>query len=218
MNPGKIVSLKTALALLFIVAISGAGVLLHQTANSGAIPDELRELLIQQPVTVPDFKLADQQKQPFNVQRLKGAWTFMFFGYTHCPDVCPTTLTELDDAASALTDLQTAQRKIQYVFVSVDPERDTPELLADYINYFDAKFIAATGPVQDLKQLTEPLGVKFEREVGAGKEYLVGHSSAMLLIDPQARYYARFLAPHYSEEIIEGFRQVITYAEGKERQ
>jgi protein SCO1/2 len=218
MNPGKIVSLKTGLALLFIVAISGAGVLLHQTAKSGVIPDELRELLIQQPVTVPDFKLTDQQKQPFNVQRLKGAWTFIFFGYTHCPDVCPTTLTELDDAAGALKDLQTAQRKIQYVFVSVDPERDTPELLADYINYFDAKFIAATGPVQDLKQLTEPLGIKFEREVRAGTEYQVGHSSAMLLIDPQARYYARFLAPHYSEEIVAGFKQVLIYAEGKERQ
>ncbi|MCI0507630.1 MAG: SCO family protein [Gammaproteobacteria bacterium] len=213
MNTGKIVSLKTGFALLFIILAFGAGVMRHQTAKSDAIPDEVRGLLIEQPVTVPDFKLADQQNRVFNAERLKGVWTFMFFGYTHCPDICPTTLTELDDAASRLTELQTPQRKIQYVFISVDPERDTPELLADYINYFDARFIAATGPVQDLKQLTEPLGVKFERGAGAATEYLVGHSSAMLLIDPQARYYARFAAPHYSEEIVEGFKQVLSYAE-----
>ncbi|WP_455366338.1 SCO family protein [Kaarinaea lacus] len=190
-----------------------AGVLLNQSAQSETIPEELRGLLNKQPIPVPVFKLVDQQNQPFTEERLKGAWTFMFFGYTHCPDVCPTTLTELDNAANRLEDLQTPQRKIQYLFISVDPQRDTPELLRDYVSYFGAKFIAATGTNQDLKQLAKPLGIKFERGIGTENEYLVNHSSAMLLINPQARYYAKFRAPHYSEEIVEGFKQVVNFAE-----
>jgi len=209
----KFRSLKTGFALLFAVAVLTSAVLLNQSAQSESIPEELRGLLNKQPVAVPEFKLVDQQNNPFTVERLKGAWTFLFFGYTHCPDVCPTTLTELDNAASRLNELQTPQRKIQYVFISVDPQRDTPELLRDYVSYFGVKFLAATGGEQDLKQLAKPLGIKFERGIGTETEYLVNHSSAMLLIDPQARYYAKFRAPHYSEEIVEGFKQIITYAE-----
>ena len=209
----KFRSLKTGFALLFAVAVLTSAVLLNQSAQSESIPEELRGLLNKQPVAVPEFKLVDQQNNPFTVERLKGAWTFLFFGYTHCPDVCPTTLTELDNAASRLNELQTPQRKIQYVFISVDPQRDTPELLRDYVSYFGVKFLAATGGEQDLKQLAKPLGIKFERGIGTETEYLVNHSSAMLLIDPQARYYAKFRAPHYSEEIVEGFKQIIIYAE-----
>ena len=207
-------SLKTRFALVFaILMVVGVGAALLQSAKSSAVPDELRGLLIDQPIAVPAFKLVDQQNQALNVERLKGAWTFMFFGYTHCPDVCPTTLTELDDAASQLNSLQNPERKIQYVFISVDPERDTPALLGNYVSYFGAKFIAATGSEQALKQLASPLGIQFERGIGTENEYLVNHSSAMLLIDPQARYFARFRAPHYAEEIVDGFKKVLTYSE-----
>lgn len=193
--------------------VFGTGVLLSHSAQSDAVPEELRGLLVKQPVPVPEFNLVDQYNKPFTAERLKGAWTFLFFGYTHCPDVCPTTLTELDDAANQLKDLQTAERKIQYVFISVDPGRDTPKMLGDYVSYFDAKFIAATGKDDELKQLANPLGIKFARGIGTDTEYFVNHSSAMLLIDPQGRYYAHFRAPHYSEEIVESFKQVVTYAE-----
>ena len=214
MKTTKFGFLKTGFALLFAITVIISAVLLNnQSAQSESIPEELRGLLNKQPVAVPTFKLVDQQNNPFTEERLKGAWTFLFFGYTHCPDVCPTTLTELDNAASRLDELQTPQRKIQYVFISVDPQRDTPELLRDYVSYFGAKFIAATGEDQDLKQLAKPLGIQFERGIGTETEYLVNHSSAVLLVDPQARYYAKFRAPHYSEEIVEGFKQVITYAE-----
>ncbi|HEY5603734.1 MAG TPA: SCO family protein [Gammaproteobacteria bacterium] len=209
----KIAVLNTGFALLLVIVAVAVGVALNHTATSDDIPDALRGLLIEQPIAVPEFNLVDQQNLPFDTQRLQGAWTFMFFGYTHCPDICPITLTELGAAANRLNDLQTPQRKIQYVFISVDPERDTHEVLADYVRYFGAQFIAATGMVSNLKQLTEPLGVKFERGVGSTTEYLVDHSSSLLLIDPQARYFARFRAPHYSEEIVEGFKQVIAYTE-----
>ena len=209
----KTYSLATLLVLSALVI--GLGISINLSAKSDAIPDELRGLIKKQPVAVPEFKLVDQNNQPFNTDRLKGAWTFMFFGYTHCPDVCPVTLTELDNAASRINDLQSEGRKIQYVFISVDPNRDTPASLGQYVSYFGAKFIAATGSEQALKQLADPLGIKFERGVGTDTEYLVNHSSSMLLIDPQAQYYARFRAPHYAEEIVEGFKKVLPY---KERQ
>ena len=211
----KINTYTVAAIVLLSAIVIGLGISINLSAESDDIPDELRGLIKKQPVAVPPFELVDQTNQPFDVERLKGAWTFMFFGYTHCPDVCPLTLTELDNAANQLNDLQNADRKIQYVFISVDPNRDTPASLGDYVSYFGAKFIAATGSEKALKQLADPLGVKFGRGVGTDTEYLVNHSSTMLLIDPQAQYYARFRAPHYAEDIVEGFKKVLTY---KERQ
>lgn len=198
-----------------ISAIVILGNSIYRTAYSSDIPDELRGLLVKQPVDINAFELLDQHKQPFDRERLKGAWTFMFFGYTHCPDVCPTTLTELDNAASQLSSLQTDKRKIQYVFVSVDPARDTPELLGDYVSYFGAKFIAATGRNQELENLAKQLDIKFEVGTGLDNQPQVNHSSAMLLIDPQARYYARFHAPHYAEDIVYNFKNLLAYSEGK---
>lgn len=182
-----------------------------QKAESGSMPEEIKELLVKTPVPVRPFKLLDHSKNSFDNDRLKDTWTLMFFGYTHCPDVCPTTLTELDNAASRLKNQSASKHKLQYVFVSIDPKRDTPELLADYISYFGAKFIAVTGEHEQLKKLANPLGIQYKIGIGFNKEYLVEHSSAMLLIDPEGRYYARFNAPHYSEEIVAGFKSLRKY-------
>ena len=182
-------------------------------ALSDDVPKVVQEVLIKNPVPVRPFELVDQEKKAFNIDRLKGAWTLMFFGYTHCPDVCPTTLTELDNAASRLNKFTSGKNKLQYVFVSIDPDRDTPELLGDYVSYFGAKFIAVTGKHEQLKQLANPLGIHYKIGVGFNKEYIVEHSSAMLLIDPEGRYYARFPAPHYAEVIVAGFKALRKYYE-----
>ncbi|WP_455201273.1 SCO family protein [Kaarinaea lacus] len=218
MTKRKFTSYTIAALLLIAALVVGLGISINLSAKPDDIPEELRGLIKKQAIAVPEFELVDQKNQPLNKERLKGAWTFMFFGYTHCPDVCPLTLTELDNAANQINDLQNSNRKIQYVFISVDPNRDTPASLGEYVSYFGAKFIAATGSEQALKQLAGPLGIKFERGIGTENEYLVNHSSTMLLIDPQAQYYARFRAPHYAEEIIDGFKAVLTYKESKERQ
>ena len=217
MTKRKLISYSVAALLLISALAIGFGNSIKLSAKSDDIPDELRGLIKKQAIAVPTFELVDQHNKPFDVDRLKGAWTFMFFGYTHCPDVCPLTLTELDNAANQINDLQNAERKIQYVFISVDPNRDTPASLGNYVSYFGAKFIAATGSEKALKQLAGPLGIKFERGVGTENEYLVNHSSTMLLINPQAQYYVRFRAPHYAEEIVDGFKKVLTYKERKER-
>ncbi|MGD8571966.1 MAG: SCO family protein [Gammaproteobacteria bacterium] len=188
-------------------------VAVNSTAESSPIPEALRDVLVDKPVTLPSFHLTDQQGNPLDPSRFKNAWTFLFFGYTHCPDVCPTTLTELDNAAGPLKSANKTGNKIQYVFISVDPDRDTPKSIGDYVSYFESDFIAATGSKKQLTQLATPLHIKFKRGIGTDTDYIVNHSSAMLLIDPQARYYARLRAPHYAEEIVNKFKQIINYRE-----
>jgi protein SCO1/2 len=199
-----VVSLTEALTTAFSVAAS-------LPAQSGAVPEELRGILVDEPATLPSFQLRDQQNQPFGPPRFKNAWTFVYFGYTHCPDVCPTTLTAMDDAADQLSKLDTGNHNIQYMFVSIDPDRDNPKSLGEYVKYFNAKFIAATGDTQQLKKLADTLHIKFQRVDITENEYGFNHSSAMLLIDPQARYYARFRAPHYAEKLFTQFRKVLAY-------
>lgn len=202
---------RLAVSITLAVSVLIATILLipyPKKAQSENLPEEIKELLVKAPVPVQPFELVDQKKKPFNTERLKGVWTLMFFGYTHCPDVCPTTLTELDNAASRLNKINSGSNKLQYVFVSIDPQRDTPELLGDYVSYFGAKFIAVTGEHEQLKLLANPLGIQYKIGIGFNKEYIVNHGSAMLLIDPEGRYYARFKAPHYAEEIVAGFKSL----------
>jgi protein SCO1/2 len=193
------------------VALTAATVAVKSRAQSSPVPDELHGILVEEPIALPSFQLLDQQSHPFGPSRFKNAWTFVFFGYTHCPDICPTTLTAMDDAADQLSKLDTGNHKLQYMFVSVDPDRDNPKSLGDYVKYFNAKFIAATGEKKQLKKLADPLHIKFERVDISENDYGFNHSSAMLLIDPQARYYARFYAPHYAEKIVAIFKQIIDY-------
>jgi len=183
------------------------------------VPEDLKDLIIESPIPLKRFELMNHQHQPFNVKNLENKWTFIFFGYTHCPDICPATLAELNTAAAQLTSQQnstktptaateTPNREIQYVFVSVDSARDTIDELSEYISYFNKDFVAVTGLKEQLTELTTQLGVKFEIGDGTATQYFVSHASAVLLIDPQARYYARFRAPHYSEELISGFNKI----------
>lgn len=138
------------------------------------------------------FELRDQRDQVFDVARLRGKWSLLFFGYTHCPDICPITLGTLKQVHQLLGD---KNKNIQYVFVSVDPERDTPALLADYTGYFHADFLGLSGPPSELDKLTKSLGVYYRLGKNDAGSYQVDHSAAVFLVDPQARLRGLFSAP-----------------------
>lgn len=169
-----------------------------------------------QPIAVPGmlwpnpkpltaFQLNDQHGQPFGLEQLKGHWSFLFFGYTHCPDVCPTTLSVLGRVSA----LQQAHDDIQYVFVSVDPERDTPQHLTEYLAYFNPAFVGLTGSEAYLQSLTRQLGiVYFTGDKGADGQYEVDHTASVLLVDPGARLVGVFSAPHDAADISERFDQM----------
>ena len=142
------------------------------------------------------FELRDDAGAAFTQASLQGHWTLLFFGFTHCPDICPTTLATLKQAYAALQDSQSLARRLQVVFVSVDAARDTPEVLARYVGYFNPKFRGVTGPMERLHLLTRQLGADYAR-VSAGKdgEYWFDHSASVFLVAPDLRVAAAFDPP-----------------------
>jgi protein SCO1 len=140
---------------------------------------------------LPAFTLTDHNGETYDTERLKGRWTLVFFGYTHCPDVCPTTLSTLALAAKTLRETLDGQ-SLQMTFVSIDPKRDTQERLAQYVPYFDSEFLGVTGAAAELDKLVSALGAIYvlgtpDSTTGI---YTVDHSSRLLLVDPQARFTA----------------------------
>ncbi len=166
--------------------------------------------VLSEPMNLPDFTLSIQNGGILSRDTLKGQWSFLFFGYTHCPDVCPTTLTILDKAAEQIFDNAESAR---FVFISVDPERDNVDILAQYVHYFNPSFIGATGPDNEVLALTRPLGILYERSLqqtsSYSSGYLIDHSAAILLVDPQARLRALISPPHEARIIAEDFHKIV---------
>lgn len=198
------------LALVLVAALSAAaGVLVFQSMDQRAAPGEQPALLVlPEPREVPDFELTDQFGQPFGPDRLRGRWSLMFFGFTHCPDVCPSSLYDLQRLSAELA--ANGDPEHQVVFVSVDPERDSPDRLRGYTAYFDPDFIAVTGPHEQLVPLTRKLGIAYrieEHEDGV-TAYTVDHSASVLLMDPEGRLYGVFPAPLDVERMTDQMRRL----------
>jgi len=167
--------------------------------------------LLATPRVVDPFALTDQVGERFDRNRLVGQWSLFFFGYTYCPDVCPTTLHTLGRVQShwdgeAGGGAARSESAPQVVFVSVDPERDSPDRIGEYVANFDDSFVGATGEPRELEALARSVGVFFEKvepeagEAGSALGYLVDHSAKLYLVDPQARLRAVLDDPHDPEE------------------
>ena len=191
---------------------------LHKVARP---PDPPGVQSIVPPEPVADFNLTDQQGKAFTQARLHGKWTIMFFGYTHCPDFCPTTLAGLNSAYHRLE--QQAPKlaaSTQVVFVSVDPFRDTPPLLKDFVTHFNKDFIGATGSPPQLHRLTDPLGASYDYSDPSNhaifpdstrpelEEYVVDHSSGLYIFDDKARAAAWVLPPHTAKRIVSVYEHI----------
>lgn len=128
-----------------------------------------------------DFTLDSSLGRPVTLSEFRGQPVLLYFGYTTCPDVCPTTLADL---RLALQELGDDREKVQVLFVSVDPERDTAERLRDYLPYFDPSFIGLTGPLPEIEAIASRFGVFFQKNTAnSAAQYLVDHTSAVLLVD-----------------------------------
>lgn len=149
---------------------------------------------------VADFTLRRADGEALTEDDFKGVWTVAFFGFTHCPDICPTTLTTFKQVWKHLQQAQATDR-IRFVFISVDPQRDTPTQLANYVGFFNKAFIAATGSDEELTRLTRSLGLVYARIPDADDTYNVDHSASVVIIDPQARRAGLFRPPFDAEAI-----------------
>lgn len=149
--------------------------------------------ILETPRDIGEFSLLDHNGKPFTPERLEGQWTLMFFGFTYCPDVCPTTMSFLNEFMGQLEG--TEVEDTQVVMVSVDPARDTPEQLAQYVPYFNPDFVGVTGDFLDLHRFATALNTPFRKVPGQGEDYLVDHSANVVLINPRGDYHGFFKAP-----------------------
>ncbi len=164
---------------------------------------------------LPIVKLKHSEKGQITTEILKGKWHLLFFGYTFCPDVCPVELTVLHEMTDILRHQIPQAQLPQTVFVSIDPERDTPEKITEYVTYFDTDFIGVTGKQTDLKILTMPLGISWikEQSIDPAKKddpnYLLSHSTTIILLDPDMRVAGLFLAPHSAEKMAQMYQKIV---------
>ncbi len=178
-----------------------------------APPAELEGVMKSQFIQLRDFELIDSNNAVFDRSKLLGKWNFVFFGYTFCPDICPTTLHTLDQLYAMIEDDQEmTAADIQITFVSVDPTRDTTSRLREYIEYFNPSFNAATGVEQNIEDFADQFGAGYiiEPETTNGN-YNVIHTSAIFLIIPDGRLVANFSQPHYPATIFGQFRKIRQY-------
>lgn len=205
-------------AILIIVALFslGLGYWFSQQyplqSRDGSIPKGLEATVLDKARPLSSFTLQDHNGQAFTDQTLKGHWSFMFFGYVHCPDVCPIALKVIQDAWKQIPHDPADTAAPQMVFVSVDPDRDTPELLKQYVRYFDPSFIGVTGKADEIDKLTGQLGILYGFEdKDAEGNYNVNHSAQFVLIDPQGRLRAVISPPHDPATIASNFQTIRNY-------
>ena len=139
---------------------------------------------------IPDFALTDNQGQPFTLRNLQGKPSLVFFGFTHCPDVCPTTLAKLAQVKKAAV-----IPGLQVLLFSVDPQRDTPVAINTYVHAFDPNFIGVTGDPKVVEQLTASLGIAIARVDLPGGDYTVDHSALVFLVNTRGQVVALWSPP-----------------------
>ena len=190
-------------ALLGGLAILGAGVLIgleHRDRPRGAAGT-----LLASAIGGP-FRLVDQNGKTVTDADLKGKWSLIYFGYTHCPDACPTAL---NDIAVALDELGPKRAAVRPVFITVDPERDTPEVLKAYVTAFDAPILALTGTPEEGARAAKGYRIYYAKHPEAGGDYSMDHSSVIYVMDPQGRFTASFTQENSPEEIAERLKKLL---------
>ncbi|MEK6748651.1 MAG: SCO family protein [Pseudomonadota bacterium] len=203
----------------FIVCIAGWGAWRAVTWFTQREPapmdtGAMRGVIIASPaLALPAFQLTDGNNRAYTNEQLKNHWTLIYFGYTHCPDICPTTLQTLAKVTAQLSDTQ--RNDTQVLFISLDPKRDSSAIIKDYVAHFDASFTAASAPATALHVLTEPLGVIYEFEGDTNKpDYTLNHYGAVFIMDPQARLRAYILPPHEAPRVLEAYTKIRVYYGG----
>ena len=201
--------------LLFIViAISAIAVgFLAQLSNSpdDKAPEFEKTILLPQPKPLTMVPFKSHLDQPFNATDWQGRWSIVFYGFTNCPDVCPTTMQTLKQVKAELVATGVWQN-FRVIMVSVDPQRDTTERLAQYVPFFDAEFIGLRADTNSTAEFAKQMGILFiSGEDSGDANYDVDHSASIILIDPDARYAGVMTAPHNAETMARDLQKLATY-------
>ena len=177
-----------------MVAVAVVALVIGATVNKVLRPAPLDQaqlaeagiFLFDAPRPLPDIQLTSAADKSWGRKDLEGQWNLLFFGYTFCPDICPTTMAELRQLTLELPAEEREQ--LQITMISVDPQRDTPEQMSSYLSFFDAGFHGATGDSAELARLAQALSVAYIEPDTGEENYLVDHSGQVVMIDSQGRY------------------------------
>jgi protein SCO1/2 len=203
------VSSRTAVIALVALAAFGLGIWasLQKGDDFGYGPEPTGGYVLDQPRPLPAFELVDERGEAFTQADFQGHWSLLYFGFTYCPDICPSALGVMAEVKRQLDGVEGLDDR--YYLVSVDPERDTPERLAEYVTYFDPAFRGVTGEFDQLDIITRAAGAVYKvPEAPEGDDYLVAHSSTLTLIDPRGRIHAIFTSPFDPGAIARDFERL----------
>ena len=195
MSQSRNIKLTVAALLLFITVVVAGFV--HRISLPRVMTETEMKInglyLLETPRNFGEIALIDHKGKPFTRASLEGRWSLVFFGFTYCPDICPTTMTFLNELMASLEGTEVEDTRV--VMVSVDPARDTVEQLADYVPYFNPEFTGVTGEFLEIHRFATALNTPFRKVPGQGEDYQVDHSANVVLINPKGDYHGFFKAP-----------------------
>jgi len=163
------------------------------------------------PMDLPDFTLIDQNSAPFTRESLEGNWSLLFFGFTHCPDICPATMQLLAITRAKLVAQNLSESILpKIILISVDPERDSPDVLKSYVSHFGKDIMGLTGDMSEIRKLAKQPGIFFQKS-STKNNYSVDHSAAILVINPNAEFHALFSAPHNVDALVHDLPLILAF-------
>jgi protein SCO1/2 len=161
---------------------------------------------------ITDFKLTDHNGKPFGKDNLKGSWSFVFFGFSNCGMVCPTTMAALNKMYIALDKTLPKNQLPRIIMISVDPDRDSVTRMKEYVKSFNPNFIGLRGKIEDTNALEKQLHIvaaRLETETDSKEHYTINHSAEILIFNPQGNLQAYFSFPHQAEQMVTDYKQII---------
>ncbi|WP_122761002.1 SCO family protein [Pseudomonas viridiflava] len=195
----KTVFIVAAIVAL-VLGLVLSGLLLGSGPSNQTALNEAGIVLLPKSRQLPALSMIDQNGAAVALDGLKDQWTLMFFGYTFCPDICPTTLAQIKQIRSELP--TAAVERMRVVLVSVDPNRDTPQQLKEYLSYFDPQYIGLTAPVADIQKLANSVSIPFIPADTSKPNYFVDHSGNLALIGPDGTQRGFIRAPLNNQKLV----------------
>jgi len=197
--------------------LSGALLVTAYQKASRVTPQQLRNdalFVYDDPITLNAFSLTKHTGGPFTNTSLQGSWTLVFFGYTFCPDICPITMVAIKQFYDLL-EASGEGENVQVVMISVDPERDTEEVLKNYVTYFNPEFIGARGDYSDVYQLARNVNLTFAYTRVDDENYLVNHNGEIMVMGPTGDNVGFLKAPYEPQRMLENFLALKSFSESQ---
>lgn len=193
------------LAILALVGGYYAGNMFKQET-----PPPVLASVLQPPKEIRPFELTGGDGEKFTLEDFKGHWTLVYFGYTYCPDICPTTLTDIARVYNRLADEPEITENLKTLLISVDPDRDTPKRLQEYVTFFRDDYLAATGDKEAIDQVAKDFSAFYKiHDPDENGNYPVDHSSIVSLVNPDGKIRAIFISVAEAEQVASDLTGII---------